>query len=115
MLESGLNRESEEFDQAELEVSRRKRAFKRARRDWERKYWDGIIEEASEAAGRHDWGKMYKVLKKLGLRHNKSTATSEAFTAEKFKTHFAKVSENRNEQQQFEELISSIPERPSVH
>ena len=79
------------------EVRRHRSAFKKHQRQWENQFWDTIIEEAKDASERNDWGKMYKTLKKLGLRDDKRSAPSEQFSAEELKTHFEKVSKERSE------------------
>ena len=54
---------------------------------------------------------MYKILRKIGSKENKSASPSESFSAEEFEEHFSKVSEARNEQsrERIEETISWIP------
>ena len=104
----GETRQSTEYMNTREEVRRHRSAFKMHQRQWENQYWDTVIEEAKDASERNDWGKMYKTLKKLGLRDDKRSAPSEQFSAEEFKTHFEKVSKERSEHssEEMQEVIS---------
>ena len=108
ILQRGETRQSTEYMKTREEVRRHRSAFKKHQRQWENQYWDTIIEEAKDASERNDWGKMYKTLKKLGLRDDKRSAPSEQFSAEEFKTDFEKVSKERSEHtsEEIQEVIS---------
>ena len=113
ILQRGETRQSTEYMNTREEVRRHRSAFKKHQRQWKNQYWDTIIEEAKDASERNDWGKMYKTLKKLGLRDDKRSAPSEQFSAEEFKTDFEKVSKERSEHtsEEIQEFISWIPDR----
>ena len=79
----------------ELQIARR--TYKKAKKQWEKEYWDKILEEAAEARDKNDMGKMFKLLRKLGMRDGKTTRPDEHFSVEEYKIHFEKVSQERQE------------------
>ena len=87
-----------------------RRAYKKARKKWEREYWNQVLEEAKEAQRKRDIGTMYQLLRKLGNMESKKAPPSEIFTAEEFRDFFSKVSETRNErtEEQRNETIALI-------
>ena len=70
---------------------------KTAKKQWEKEYWGKILEEAAEARDKNDMGKMFKLLRKLGMRDGKITRPGEYFSVEEYKSHFEKVSQERQE------------------
>ena len=70
---------------------------KRTYRQWEKEHWDEILEKAAEARDKNDMGKMFKLLRKLGMRDCKITRPSEYFSLEEPKSHFEKVLQERQE------------------
>ena len=112
LLEQGKAATQENRDHRD-QVKTLRKDFKRSKRRWEREYGEEIINQATEACTRHEIGTMYKILRKIGSKENKSASPSESFSAVEFKEHFSKVSEARNEQsrERIEETISWIPDK----
>ena len=79
------------------EVRESRREWKRARVNWEKEWWENILDNCNAAAGVGDTGKLYRNLRKLGERGFKKAPTTTILTKEEFKTHFQKVSMERFE------------------
>ena len=56
-----------------------------------------MLETAKEAAARNEIGRMYEILKQLGLKGTRTRRDQAQFTAEEFKEHFEAVSKERFE------------------
>ena len=95
MRETERQRGNVEEARKELRIARR--IYKKTKKQWEKEYWDKILEEAAEARDKNDKGKMFKLLRKLGMRDGKRTRPSEHFSVEEYKSHFEKVSQERQE------------------
>ena len=95
MRETEQQRGNIEEAREELRVARR--VYKKRKKQWEKEYWDRILKDAAEARDRNDMGKMFKLLRKLGMRDCKVTRPTEHFSVEEYKSHFEKVSQNRQE------------------
>ena len=95
MRETEKQRGNVEEARKELRIARR--IYKKTKKQWEKEYWDKILEEAAEARDKNDMGKMFKLLRKLGMRDGKRTRPSEHFSVEEYKSHFEKVSQERQE------------------
>ena len=65
-------------------------------RQWEREWWENIIEECEEACHRGRVGEMYRILRRLGARSDPKQRSNQ-ITSDQFKEHFAKVSERKYE------------------
>ena len=91
------DRYEEELRNARTEVARERRALKRRLREWEREWWETIIEECREACATGRVGEMYKVLRALG-RRGKQAGASNHITVDAFREHFARLSEERFEE-----------------
>ena len=102
--------EDDEYIAARCEVQRARAVYQRAKRRWERQYWNSIIQEATEASERNDAGRLHNLLKKLGQRDTISARPSEVFSP---KEHFQKVSEARFEHpEEIKDLIDNIDSGP---
>jgi len=95
MREADKQRGNVEEARKELRIARR--IYKKTKKQWEKEYWDEILEEAAEARDKNDMGKMFKLLRKLGMRDGKITKPSEHFSVEEYKSHFEKVTQERQE------------------
>ena len=95
MRETEKQKGNVEKARKELRIARR--IYKKAKKQWEKEYWDKILEEAAEARDKNDMGKMFKLLRKLGMRDGKITRPGEYFSVEEYKSHFEKVSQERQE------------------
>ena len=95
MRETETQRGNVEKARKELRIARR--IYKKAKKQREKEYWDNILEEAAEARDKNDMGKMFKLLRKLGMRDGKITRPDEHFSVEEYKSHFEKVSQERQE------------------
>ena len=84
-------------EEARKELRIARRIYKKTKKQWEKEYWDKILEEAAEARDKNDMGKMFKLLRKLGTRDGKRTRPSEHFSVEEYKSQFEKVSQERQE------------------
>ena len=73
-----------------------RRAMKRRLRQLELNWWQQIIDECTAAAERGDLGTVYKTPRNLGTRDSKPK-TNTTITADEFRTHFMKVSQDRYE------------------
>ena len=104
---------SEAYKTCREEVTYNRRKFEKKKLEWEKEYWDQILNDAKDAQETNNYGKKYKLLTKLGTRENKSSAPSEIFTANDLENQFKKVSETRNDlpRDQIEEVIQTIPDR----
>ena len=61
MRETEKQRGNVEKARKELRIARR--IYKKAKKQWEKEYWDKILEEAAEARDKNDMGKMFKLLR----------------------------------------------------
>ena len=95
MRETEKQKGNVEKARKELRIARR--IYRKAKKQWEKEYWDKILEEAAEARDKNDMGKMFKLLRKLGMRDGKITRPGEYFSVEEYKSHFEKVSQERQE------------------
>ena len=95
MRETEKQRGNVEKARKELRIARR--VYKKAKKQWEKEYWDEILEKAAEARDKNDMGKMFKLLRKLGVRDGKITRPGKHFSVEEYKSHFEKVSQERQE------------------
>ena len=95
MRETAKQRGNVEEARKELRITRR--IYKKAKKQWEKEYWDKILEETAEARDKNDMGKMFKLLRKLGMRDDRITRPGEHFYVEEYKSHFEKVSQERQE------------------
>ena len=95
MREADKQRGNVEEARKELRIARR--IYKKAKKQWEKEYWDEILEEAAEARDKNDMGKMFKLLRKPGMRDGKITKPSEHFSVEEYRSHFEKVTQERQE------------------
>ena len=96
-----------------------RREFRNLKKSWEKDWWERKTEESREAAERGELGRVYKILRELGVRDGNTKALTEEFhTPEEYKIHFEKVSTERNERTQEEhketkeKINALIPERP---
>ena len=80
----------------ERKISRRK--SKKKLRGWERAWWQELISQCQKAEKERDLGTMYQLIKRLGMRDSKGASANEYFTPQQYKTHFEKVSKERNEE-----------------
>ena len=71
----------------------------RTTRNWEKEWWQQIIEECREAGERGENGPLYKILKKLGQRGERQASVSNTLTKENFQVHFMQVSKDRLKKQ----------------
>ena len=94
---SGGQRWEEELRRAKEELARERRELKRKLREWERGWWEVKIEECREACETGRMGDMYKVLRSLGKK-GKKAGESHHITVEDFKGHFARITEERFEE-----------------
>ena len=90
-------KQRENIEEARKELRMARRIYKKKKKQSEKEYWDKMLEEAAEARDVNDMGKMFKVLKKLGMRDGKITRPSEHFSVEEYKSHLEKVSQERQE------------------
>ena len=95
MRETEKQRGNVEEARKELRIVRR--IYKKAKKQWEKEYWDKILEEAAEARDKNDMGKLFKLQRKLGMRDGQITRPNEHFSVEEYKSHFEKVSQERQE------------------
>ena len=95
MREAEKQRGNVEEARKESRITRR--IYKKAKKQWEKEYWDKILEEAAETRDKNDMGKLFKLLRKLGMRDGKITKPGEHFSVEEYKSHFEKVSHERQE------------------
>ena len=65
-------------------------------RQWEREWWDNIIEVCEEACHRGKVGEMYRILRRLATRGDPKQRSNQ-ITSDQFKENFTKVSERRYE------------------
>ena len=93
----GEQRWEEELNRAREEVTRERRELKRKLREWESEWWEVLIEECREACEMGRVGDMYKVMRALGKR-GKKAAESHHITVEAFREHFARITEERFEE-----------------
>ena len=80
------------------ERNKSRKTFKEKLKRWERTWWKQILCQCQKGEQERDFGRMYQLLKKLGMRGSKKASAREYFTPHKFKLHFEKVSEDRNEE-----------------
>ena len=59
---------------------RGRKLFRNKLRGWERTWWQHIIDQCQEAEQQNNVGKMYQLLKKLGLRDSQMASAREYFT-----------------------------------
>ena len=87
---------SQDIDHCRNNLREARRAMKRRLRQLERNWWQQIVDECTASAERGDMGTVYKTLRNLGTRDSKPK-TGTTITADKFKNHFMKVSQDRYE------------------
>jgi hypothetical protein len=99
---------------AEYQEERRtvRRQWKRRLVELERLWWEGVIEEAKEAEGRGDFGCMYRLLRRLGMRGWRGDKASDKVTVEQFRQQFMGVSAARFERRwaELEAIVEELPE-----
>ena len=66
-------------------------------RNWEKEWWEKLINECKEAGDIGNTGIVYKRLRELGLRGIKKAPESTTLTKEDFKNQFQKISKDRFE------------------
>ena len=93
-------------------LSKARRQMKRTLKHLERDWWDERLKECEEASRIGDFGAMYSTLRTLGTRSSKPQGGTN-ITTEQFRSHFAKVSAVRfeNEPAALEEAIEETPDR----
>ena len=80
------------------ERKKSRKTFRKKLRRWERTWWKQIICQCQKAEQERDLGRMYQLLKKLGMRDSKTASAREYFTPQEYKLNFEKVSKDRNEE-----------------
>ena len=80
------------------ERKRSRKTFRKKLRRWERTWWKQIICQCQKAEQERDLGRMYRLLKKLGMRDSKTASAKEYFTPQEYQLHFEKVSKDRSEE-----------------
>jgi len=96
-----------EEEAAKCERRLTRREYKASLKRWEEAWWECIIQKAKEAADRNEVGRMYKLLRELGLRGSKINREQAPFTAEEFKAQFSSISNQRYENTN-EEIANAI-------
>ena len=86
-----------EMEEARENLKTARRTMKKEIRRWEKEWWEEKINECTDAEGRGDSGKMYKIMKELGRRGWKGKTDTTNITKEEFRDHFKGVSEERFE------------------
>ena len=108
------NAESEE--QKRLYCRKRREVrnnFKKVKKQWETEWWEKKIKDCKEAEKEKNTGKLYKLLKEIGVKDmSKGTMQEEFFKPEEYRRHFEKVSTDRFERtmEEIEEVKDSIPQ-----
>jgi hypothetical protein len=87
----------QELEVAKTELKDARRELNKKTKDWEKEWWQEIINECQEAGERGETGAVYKILKKLGQRGERKAPESTTLTKEDFQQHFKRVSEERFE------------------
>lgn len=75
----------EEVNRARNELMEARKKLRRETTRWEREWWDNILNECEDAAGRGDTGSVYRCLATLGKRGIKSARPTTTITKEVFK------------------------------
>ena len=102
-LKQSLTEEEKEKKNDESKAKREERKIRRRKlknklRGWERAWWQELISQCQKAEKERDLGTMYQLLKRLGMRDSKGASANEYSTPQQYKTHFEKVSKERNEE-----------------
>ena len=102
-IEAELNNTTEE-----LKIARR--TLQRETREWEKTWWENLIQECQTAGERGDAGTLYKTLKKLGTRGIKTAPETTTLTKDNFKEHFQSISKDRfeNDPEILEEAVEAM-------
>ena len=98
----------ERLEEARVEVRRERGEWRRTVRRWEREYWDEVIGECNQAEEVGDIGRLYKTLRRIGMKEVKKGREETNISTAGFKVHFSKVSKDRfeNDPQFIEEVVS---------
>ena len=102
-LKQSLTEEEKEKKNDEIKAKREqrkrsRRKLKKKLRGWERAWCQELISQCQKAEKERDLGTMYQLLKRLGMRDSKGASANGYFTPQQYKTHFEKVSKERNEE-----------------
>ena len=112
--ETQLREEKERLEQERQpvreELKEARKDLKRKTAEWEKSWWNDIINDCKEASERGDQGTVYKQLKKLGTRGMTVATEATNITTEEFKTHFQAISQERfeNNPEDIEETVNLI-------
>ena len=98
---------------ARNELKEARKDLKRRTSNWEKQWWETIINECNDASQRNDAGLVYRNLRKLGSRGLKKAPTSSTLTKEAFKIHFEGISKERFENPP-EEVMAAVDQMEDI-
>ena len=100
----------DQMNAAKVELKESRKDLSRTTRNWEKEWWQQIIEECKEAGERGETGSVYKILKKLGQRGERQAPVSTTLTKEDFQVHIMQVSKVRfeNSLEDIDDMIENI-------
>ena len=92
------------------ELKEARKDLKKKSADWEKDWWDEILNDCKNAGERGDQGTVYKHLKQLGTRGITKAPETTNISTEQFKKHFQDISKDRfeNSPEDVEEIINLI-------
>ena len=111
-LNTGDEYSEEILEECRTELKEARKDLKRSTRQWEKEYWEEILNDCEKAGERGDQGHVYKLLKTLGKRDFKSAPVNTNLTSGEFRDHFKKVSETRFERdpEDIDKFVAEIPD-----
>ena len=95
---AGRQQQEEERRGVREELKRARKRLKDSLKVWEREWWEGIVAECREAQDKGAIGAMYRSLRKIGQKENKTTGSAN-IAEEKFGRHFSAITEERYERE----------------
>ena len=86
-----------DITQTREELKRARKDHKRARRRWEREWWNLRIDECEDAFRNGNMGQMYRILREIGQGMSNTAPPSHTISTDEFRDHFSALSANRFE------------------